>query len=191
MIIVVTGVPGVGKTTVLNEFLKLKPKFELKNFADSMLDVATKKKILKGKKEGLHDALRKLPPEAQLRLQKDAGKVLGKLGKRKDIVIDTHAMVKTPKGYFAGLPIWVLENLKPNFVVLVEVKAELIAKRRAEDPLRVRDQDTSVEGIQEHLDMARAAAAAYSAITGCFVKIVENKQGAAVEAAKEIAKLVG
>jgi adenylate kinase len=190
MIIIVTGVPGVGKTTVLNEFLKLKPEFELKNFADSMLDVAIEKGILKGKKENLHDELRKLPTETQLNLQKNAGKALGELGKKKNIVIDTHAMIKTPKGYFAGLPIWVLENLKPNFLILVEVKADTIAKRRAEDPLRVRDQDITVEGIQEHLDMCRAAGASYSAITGCFVKIVENKQNAANEAAKEIAELV-
>ena len=74
MIVVVTGVPGVGKTTVLSEFLKLKPKFELKNFADSMLEEAIKKGILKGKKEDLHDSIRKLPPETQLKLQKAAGK---------------------------------------------------------------------------------------------------------------------
>ena len=190
MIIVVTGVPGVGKTTVLNEFLKLKPSFELKNFADSMIDLAIGKGMLKGTKEDLHDELRKLPPETQLILQKGAGKVLGKLGKKKDIVIDTHAMVKTPNGYFAGLPVWVLENLKPDFIILVEVKADTIANRRAEDPLRVRDQDTTAEGIQEHLEMCRAAAAAYSTLTGCFVKIVENKQDAADEAAKEIARLV-
>jgi len=191
MIVIVTGVPGVGKTTVLNEFLKLRKDFEMKNFADSMLDVALKKKILKGNKKDLHDALRKLPPKTQLLLQKEAGKLLGKLGGKKNIVIDTHAMIKTPKGYFAGLPIWVLENLKPNFFILIEVKAETIAKRRAEDPLRVRDQDASVEGIQEHIDMARSAAAAYSAITGCFVKIVENKQDAAADAAKEITKILG
>lgn len=191
MIIIVTGVPGVGKTTVLNEFLKLKPGFEKKNFADSMLDVAIEKGILKGKKEDLHDEIRKLPPETQLTLQKEAGKVLGKLGREKDIVIDSHAMIKTPKGYFAGFPIWVIENLKPDFVILVEVKAETISKRRAEDPLRVRDQDATVQGIQEHLDMCRSAAAAYSALSGCFVKIIENKQGAAGVAAQDIAKLVG
>ena len=89
------------------------------------------------------------------------------------------------------MPAWVLENLKPNFFILVEVKAETIAKRRAEDPLRVRDQDASIDGIQEHIDMCRAAAAAYSTLTGCFVKIVENKQNAADKAAKEIADLVG
>jgi adenylate kinase len=191
MIVIVTGVPGVGKTTVLNEFLKLKPNFELKNFADSMLDVAIDRGVLKGEKEDLHDEIRRLPPDTQLMLQKEAGKMLGALGKERDIVIDSHAMIKTPKGYFAGFPIWVLENLKPDFFILVEVKAETIAKRRAEDPLRVRDQDASVEGIQEHLNMCRAAAAAYSTITGCFVKIVENKQGAAEDAAKKIAKLVG
>jgi len=190
MIIVVTGVPGVGKTTVMNEFLKIKPNFEVKNFANSMLDVAIEKGILKGEKEELHDELRKLPPETQLELQKAAGKALSEMGKKKDLIIDTHAMIKTPRGYFAGLPLWVIENLKPEFIILVEVSAETIAKRRAEDPLRVRDQDATVEGIQEHIDMCRAVAAAYSALSGCFVKIIENKQGQAELAAKDLAKII-
>lgn len=190
MIIVVTGVPGVGKTTVLNEFLKLRPDFEIHNFADSMIKVAIKKKVLKGQVKELHDELRKLPPQKQLMLQKEAGKMLGKMGKKKNIVIDTHAVVKTPKGYFVGLPAWVLENLKPNFIILVEVPAEVIAKRRAEDPLRVRDQDITVKGIQEHLEMCRAAAISYSALTGCFVKIVENKEAKAADAAREISTII-
>ncbi len=190
MIVIITGVPGVGKTTVLNEFLKIKPDFEVRNFADSMIEVAIQKGILTGNVKELHDQVRRLPPETQLMLQKEAGKMLGEAGKTHNLVIDTHAVVKTPKGYFAGLPAWVLENLKPGLVVLIEVDPTIIAKRRAEDPSRVRDQDASVEGIREHLMMCRAASMAYSTLSGCMVTVIENKQGLAHEAAEAIAKMI-
>jgi adenylate kinase len=32
----------------------------------------------------------------------------------KNVIVDTHCTVKTPKGYMPGLPAWVLKEIKPD-----------------------------------------------------------------------------
>jgi Archaeal adenylate kinase len=70
MKIVVTGVPGVGKSTVMNGVCE-KLNYRIMNFGDVMLE--------KGKEFGVknRDEIRKLPLEKQRELQRLAGEYLG------------------------------------------------------------------------------------------------------------------
>ncbi len=174
-VIVVTGIPGVGKTTVMQRAAE-GMNIEFVTFGTVMSDIAMKTGLVKDR-----DEMRKLSLEQQRTLQI---KTAEKVGKMKNVIVDTHCTVKTPKGYMPGLPEWVLKKLNPTAIVIVEADPKEIYNRRAKDTTRNRDPDT-VEKIAEHQMMNRAAAMAYATLTGATVKIVFNHDNALDSAVKE------
>jgi len=174
-VIVVTGIPGVGKTTVIQKAAEgLDITFV--TFGSVMSDIAIKLKLVKDR-----DEMRKLSLDQQKQLQI---KTAEQVGKMKNVIVDTHCTVKTPKGYMPGLPEWVLKKLNPTAIVIVEADPQEIFNRRAKDMTRNRDPD-SVEKIAEHQMMNRAAAMSYATLTGATVKIVFNHDNALEAAVKE------
>jgi adenylate kinase len=174
-VIVVTGIPGVGKTTVMQKAAEgLDITFV--TFGSVMSDIAMNLKLVKDR-----DEMRKLTLEQQKDLQI---KTAEKVGKMSNVIVDTHCTVKTPKGYMPGLPEWVLRRLNPTAIIIVEADPQEIYDRRAKDTTRNRDLDT-VEKIAEHQMMNRAAAMSYATLTGATVKIVFNHDNALDAAVKE------
>ena len=55
------------------------------------------------------DEMRLLAKDDQRSLQRKAAAAIAKTDG--NVIVDTHASVKTPKGYLPGLPEWVLEAL--------------------------------------------------------------------------------
>jgi adenylate kinase len=174
-IIVVTGIPGVGKTTVMKKAAEGMD-IEFVTFGTVMSDIALKIGLVKDR-----DEMRKLTLEQQKKLQIKSAEKVAKMG---NVILDTHCTVKTPKGYMPGLPEWVIKKLNPTAIVLVEADSEEIYNRRAGDPTRNRDPDTK-EQIEEHQMMNRAAAMAYAALCGATVKIVFNHDNAIDDAVKQ------
>ena len=169
--IVITGVPGVGKTTVVNGALEQLAKegigYQSINFGTFMFEVASSQKIVPDR-----DGMRKLPGSVQKMIQREAAQAIAKI--EGNVIIDTHCTVKTPKGFLAGLPEWVLRELMPDMVILVETDEDQILSRRLNDPTRTRDQDSAKE-IALHQEYNRGMAAACSMVSGCTVKIVRNQ----------------
>jgi adenylate kinase len=174
-VIVVTGIPGVGKTTVMQKATE-GINIQFVTFGTVMADIAKEMKLVKNR-----DEMRKLTLEQQKNLQI---KTAEKIAKMKNVIVDTHCTVKTPKGYMPGLPEWVVKKLKPDSIVVVEADPEEIYNRRAGDPTRNRDPD-NIEMIAEHQQINRAAAMAYAALSGATVKIVFNHDNAVDEAVKQ------
>ena len=174
-VIVVTGIPGVGKTTVMQKAAEGMD-IQFVTFGTVMIDIAKELGLVKDR-----DEMRKLTLDQQKQLQI---KTAEKVGKMKNVILDTHCTVKTPKGYMPGLPEWVLRKLNPNAIIIVEADPQEIFNRRAKDTTRNRDPD-SVEKIAEHQMMNRAAAMAYATLTGATVKIVFNHDNALNAAVKE------
>ena len=174
-IIVVTGIPGVGKTTVMQKAAEGMD-ISFVTFGSVMIDIAKDLKMVKDR-----DEMRKLSLEQQKQLQINTAE---KVGQMKNVIVDTHCTVKTPKGYMPGLPEWVLKKLNPTAIVIVEADPQEIYNRRAKDMTRNRDPD-SVEKIAEHQMMNRAAAMSYATLTGATVKIVFNHDDALDAAVKE------
>ena len=121
--VIITGVPGVGKTTVVNEALaKLKEEgiiYQSLNFGTFMFEIAQKEGYAKDR-----DEMRRLEKDVQKRLQQLAAKALAQI--QGNVIIDTHASVKTPKGYLPGLPEWVLREIMPDILILVETDEDQI-----------------------------------------------------------------
>ncbi len=182
MLCVVLGIPGVGKTTVLNAAAE---NVEVKrlNFGDYMFTEAKEQGLVKDR-----DDMRKLPREKQAELQQKAAERIYADSREGNAIVDTHGSIKTPKGYMPGLPEKVLRALNPDAVVLVECDSKDICNRRNRDASRNRDPDT-VEQIDEHQMMNRCFAAVYADLTNSTVLIVRNEEGRVEEAGKRIAKV--
>ncbi len=183
-VVVVTGVPGVGKSTVLDGALnQLKTKgveYELIIYGDVMLELL--------KREGIthRDEMRKFPVGPYREVQREAGKQIARVAKQKPVLVDTHCLVKKPEGYYPGLPRWVLEELKPESIVIIEAPPEEVAGRRAKDAAaRKRDKELLNE-VVEHQQLNRATATAYAALTGATVRIIHNRDGKLSEAIREM-----
>ena len=174
-VIVVTGIPGVGKTTVMKRAAE-GIDIQFVTFGTVMIDIAKEMNLVKDR-----DEMRKLTLDQQKELQIKTAEKISAMG---NVIVDTHCTVKTPKGYMPGLPEWIVKKLNPTAIVVVEADPEEIYNRRASDNSRNRDPD-SQEKIAEHQQINRAAAMAYAILTGATVKIVFNHDDAIDEAVKE------
>ncbi len=180
MRVIIGGIPGVGKTTVLSELTKMGIRVE--NYGDVMLKEAMKMGYVKTR-----DELRKLPIEIQKEIQMKASEYLVSLD---EVVIDTHFSIQTPKGFLPGLPPHVLEILKPDLFISIEADPLEIFERRKNDQQRNRDGD-SLDKIRRHLEVNRVYGISYSAITGSIFTIVINENGKQQEAARQIVEAIG
>jgi adenylate kinase len=161
--IIAMGVPGAGKTTVLKS---LKTDYRIINYGDLMLEIEKKEFGIKDR-----DEMRKLPIGKQKLAQKLVARALARM--KGKIILDTHCSVSTPSGYYPGLPFEFLRMWKVEALVYVTAHPDDIAKRRADDPTRVRD----VDDIALHDEMNKAYLAAYSAFTGAPAVLLYNDQG--------------
>lgn len=178
--IIVTGIPGVGKTTVMEAAAKAKG-LQIVNYGTAMYNVAA------GHGWVAHrDEMRRLPASRQREAQKMAAKVISAMG---DVIVDTHCSIKTSSGYLPGLPQWVLTELEPSTIVLVEASPQEILARRNNDATRKRDEDT-VEAIAEHQEYNRRFAAAYATLTGATVHTVHNRDGQVADSITQILPVV-
>jgi adenylate kinase len=187
-LVIITGVPGVGKTTVLVAALDLCKSLSLHvrhvNYGDVMFEMATAQGLVK-----VRDEIRRLPVKAQVELQLAAASKIVTMAKESNVILDTHMFVRTPDGYMPGIPSWVAESLLPDSIVLLEAEPEEISRRRTKDAeIRIREADSAVK-VAEHQLLGRAGAAALSVLTGCTVTIAENREGGHMAAAEVIADL--
>jgi len=186
-VVIVTGIPGVGKTTVINtavDMVKEKHGEEVKvlNFGTEMFEVASKKGQVKSR-----DEMRKLPTAIQRESQQLAGEAIAEKGKTARVIVDTHTLIQTNNGFLIGLPEWVVRAISPKTIVLVEGESDKIALRRDDDATRTRDTQM-IDDIEVHQQMCRAAAVAGGTLTGATVRIIKNKQGKVEEAAAQLAE---
>ena len=180
-VVVIAGIPGSGSTTVLSKVLE-ELDYMYVNYGDVMLVIA--------KSDGLvdnRDDLRKLSPDIQKEVQKNAAQSIREKSKQSNIIVDTHCTINTPSGFLPGLPKWVLDQLKPDMFILLEADGDEILKRRISDTTRNRDSER-LKDIELHQEMNRAASMAYAVLTGATVKIIENHDNKVDEAVDEMVK---
>ncbi|WP_338601060.1 adenylate kinase [Sulfolobus tengchongensis] len=186
---IVTGIPGVGKTTVLSFVDKILSEKDIPhrivNYGDYMLNTALKEGYVKNR-----DEIRKLPIERQRELQALAARRivddLSTLGNNGLGLVDTHAVIRTPSGYLPGLPKHVVEVLSPNVIFLLEADPKLILERQKRDNTRARADYSDIYVINEVIQFARYSAMASAVLVGASVKVVVNQEGDPSIAANEI-----
>jgi adenylate kinase len=179
--IIVMGLPGAGKSTVLEAVEK--KGWEIINYGTLMLEIAKKEYKIEDR-----DSIRKLDQEKQKKLQALVGKYLA-AKKEKNIILDTHCSVNTPKGYLPGLPFEILKNLKVERLILITAPIDQIIRRRTTDNTRIRDLQDE-QSLLEHDQMNRYYLATYSVITGAPAAIIINYDGQLQQAQKRLLELL-
>jgi adenylate kinase len=181
--VVIVGIPGVGKSTVVEGARTAIKGSVVKVFGTAMFEEAQRLKWVKHR-----DEMRKLPVEKQERLQAAAALKISK-AKEKTVLIDTHLFVRTPEGFWPGLPMRVIQPMKPTHLVLVEASPEEVLARRKNDTTRYRDEVTEEE-VTEELELARIFLSSASLVSGAPMLFVYNHEGQSGQAAKKVAELV-
>ena len=186
-VIVVTGVPGVGKSTVIEGALKQLRvqgiEYGFINYGDVMLELMRERGVID------RDEMRVVSTGPYREIQREAAIRIARAAKQKPVLVDTHCLIKKPEGYYPGLPRWVLEELKPESVVIIEAPPGEVAGRRAKDLARKRDREL-LNGVVEHQMLNRAAATAYAALVGATVKIIQNRDGGLKKAVIEMVEVL-
>ena len=185
--VVVVGIPGVGKTTVVSKVVEklnaLNKSVSVHSFGTVMFEEA--------KENGLKDRddLRKLTVEEQKNLQKKAAEKIAE-HQENIVIIDTHAFISTKEGYYPGLPHYVIQILKPTHFIAVSAKPDEIYNRRTNDDSRDRD-IISIGSIKEELDVQDAMLSSCSVLSGSPMKVVLNTEGKVEVAADSIINAIG
>lgn len=178
---IVVGLSGVGKTTVLETAIaQAETDYQLINYGDRMLEIAKEQDLVEHR-----DEMKNIESGPYKEIQMDAAESIVEDSKEGDVVVDTHAAIKSPFGYIPGLPKWTLENLSPDKIIIVDIDAETIVERREEDLERDRTTDP-VEAIEEYREVAREMAAAGSVQTGAYLQVIRNEDGKVDEAADRL-----
>ena len=185
--IVIVGIPGVGKTTIVSkvvEILNSKNKtVSVVSFGNLMFEEA----LIYGVKD--RDELRKLPIIQQQELQKKAAERIAKLNDNA-VLIDTHAFITTSSGFYPGMPDYVIKIIKPSNFISVSARPELIYNRRKQDETRDRDV-VSIDSIKKELAVQDAMLSSCSVLSGSPLKTILNDEGKVEEAAMNVIKAIG
>jgi adenylate kinase len=181
-IIIVAGVPGAGKSTLLLEAWKRVEKelrYTIVSFGTEMLALCQESSLVSDR-----DEMRNLSPDVQEEMQWRTTKRIAE--RPENILLDTHCTIKTGSGsYLPGFSIRMLERISPSAIILVDAhEAEIRGRRKLDQdrPLRTIE---SYEDILEHKLINRAYAAAFSARSGCLLRIIQNNTGEFERATEE------
>lgn len=185
-LLIVVGIPGVGKTTVIMKteeiMLKSRSRTSVVVFGTVMLNEAKKIGIDK------RDEIRKLSISQQQELQNKASEYIRSM-RDEFIIVDTHLFVRTPSGFLPGIPQNVVENLRPTNLVLITANPEEILERRAGDQSRDRDV-LSLDDIRRELELSRSMISTISIISSAPFEIVNNSIGRVETAASHIVSIL-
>jgi len=187
MIAVVFGIPGVGKSTVVNT-VKERLGLVYIHPGNIMYEIALQKGVVQNV-----DEMRKLKLPVQQEIQSEMAKKVAEMTisqPESSFIIDTHAIVKTPQGFFPGLRSSFFEVVKPDIYFVVESDPEVILQRRQEDKNRVRNDDHGLKDILLHIDLTRDYASAYSIYSQANFAVIENKQGDINFAVEEMSGII-
>lgn len=184
--VIIVGIPGVGKTSVISlatqQLNQKGKKATITVFGSVMFEEAHKMGVKN------RDELRKLPLGKQRHFQQMAAKRISEIDDS-IVMIDTHLFIKTIEGYYPGLPMHLLDIIKPTHFVMVVAEADEIVKRRKKDTSRDRD-IVSVQAIQDELDILKMMIASCSILTGSPFITVMNNDNKIEEAVLNIVKVL-
>ena len=184
---IVVGIPGVGKTTVITRAVEMLNKSGINAkivvFGTLMFEEAVKMGVKH------RDELRKMPVEEQRRLQDMTAQRIADMTDQV-IMVDTHLFISTKEGYYPGLPIHLLNIMKPTNFVMVAADPKEILNRRLGDKTRNRD-IINEDDIERELEIAQVMVASCSILTGAPFTIVMNNDGKVDEAAGQIVNVLG
>ncbi len=172
MKIIVVSIPGSGKSTIMEHVQKMRKGVKIANFGDYMLEAAKSSYDIQNR-----DQMRKLLSLIEYQhVQEVAAKKIALL--EGDVLIDTHASIKSVRGFYPGLPDKIVGLLKPDVIVVLEYDAfEVLKRRRQDTSKRGTGRDVEdVEDIKNQQEINRLFAIAAAHASRCYIKILNLRQ---------------
>lgn len=171
MKMILTGVPGAGKSTICN-LLKEKIKgLAIINYGDYIFQVAKDlfPEIIKYRED-----TRKIHRKKYKEIQIEAAKKISQM--EENVIIDTHVSLKTPFGFYPGLTPETLNIIEPDGIIILEFNPKDVLMRREKDRMAgkriTRDKESESE-ISTHQQINRLYAVSYSSLSQCYVKLID------------------
>ena len=184
--VIIVGIPGVGKSTVITNILNTLSKrgldIKMAEFGSIMFEQAKLLSISN------RDELRKLSIEKQRSLQEMAAKFIFSMD-NEIVLIDTHLFINTVEGYYPGIPYKLLNILNPSHLILLIANSEEVYERRKTDVARKRDM-ISADDISNELNISKIMIASSSIFLGCPFSIIQNNNGQLEEATNRICRII-
>jgi adenylate kinase len=187
MIVIVVGVPGVGKTSVINEAKKyLKYEFKVVNTGDIMFELAKEKYNINNRDE----IRKKLTFEQQKEIQKESIKRIKEMEKESDIILDTHLVIESYEGYIPGMLREYAEILRPDGIAVIISDPDKIFVRRLRD-IQIRGRDIeNLKRIEIQQNLTIYFTTIFMFDYGTIVEVINNEEGLLEEAAKKFAEFL-
>ena len=187
MIVIVVGVPGVGKTSVINEAKKyLKYEFKVVNTGDIMFELAREKYNINNRDE----IRKKLTFEQQKEIQREAIKRIKKMEKESDIILDTHLVIESYEGYIPGMLRDYAEILRPDGIAVIISDPDKIFVRRLKD-IQIRGRDIeNLKRIEIQQNLTIYFTTIFMFEYGTVVEVINNEEGLLEESAKKFAEFL-
>lgn len=184
--VIIVGIPGVGKSTVITNILNTLSKkgldIKMAEFGSLMFEQAKLLSISN------RDELRRLSIEKQRSLQELTANYIFSL-ENEIVLIDTHLFINTVEGYYPGIPYKLLTILNPSHLILLTANSEEVYERRKTDMGRKRDM-ISTDEILNELNLSKIMIASSSIFLGCPFSIIQNNNGQLEEATSRICKIL-
>jgi len=187
MIVMVVGVPGVGKTSVINEAKKyLKYEFKAVNTGDIIFELAKEKYNINNRDE----IRKKLTFEQQKEIQKEAIKRIKEMEKESDIILDTHLVIESYEGYITGMFREYAEILRPDGIVVIISDPDKIFVRRLRD-IQIRGRDIeNLKRIEIQQNLTIYFTTIFMFEYNTIVEVINNEEGLLEESAKKFAEFL-
>jgi len=172
MLAVLVGIKGSGKTTVMKKVLEKNPNIKHIIAGDYFAEFY--------KQNGLKrdEGDKSVESSEHFRIHKEVFKKIRKeADKYENVIVDTHAFLTKREGFYPGLPMFALEELKPDALIALEYKPEEILKRREKDVKelgRERSAAVTLEGVKLEYQVQRNYLFTASTIVGCTVKLLQK-----------------
>jgi len=183
----VVGVPGVGKTSVINEAKKyLKYEFKVVNTGDIMFELAKEKYNINNRDE----IRKKLTFEQQKEIQREAIKRIKEMEKESDIILDTHLVIESYEGYIPGMLREYAEILRPDGIAVIISDPDKIFVRRLRD-IQIRGRDIeNLKRIEIQQNLTIYFTTIFMFEYGTIVEVINNEEGLLEESAKKFAEFL-
>lgn len=184
--VIIVGVPGVGKSTIITNATET-----LRNKGRSVKTVVFGSVMFEeAKKLGINDRdkLRKLTIDVQQKLQNMAAEHISGLNDS-IVFVDTHLFIKTQSGYYPGLPMNLILKMNPQRLILITANSDEILNRRRKDTTRTRDM-ISVDEINRDIQVSLSMISSLSIITGAPFEIIYNHDDMVDSAISQLVELI-
>lgn len=182
-LILFTGTPGAGKSTILNKITANggDKKFKTINLGTEMLNIAKAKFHINDR-----DEVRKLGDKDTIEIRNAIMQEI--INSKQDTIIDTHASVKHGRRYRPGFSIDELQEIRISAIIYIDATSEEVLRRRLADTTRKRENDTIAE-IDEWRSVNISIISTFAVYLNIPIYIIYNKEGRLEEAAEEVKKI--